>query len=571
MQAAPVQTTTKTYSLDESTQDSPSLESRLQHLMDLFNKNFGVSYCLMLCFDGDKNSKLCYCSPLKNLESNKLLSLSYEIVDDYQSILLQGKPIAFSEGDRWLSSFPSETVRSLLLIPIIYQQSYWGEIFLYSHESDRQWTQNQLELVRLLTDRCAIEIVQVQLERQTQQQKLQQRLIDLINQKLNSNLKLKTILSDTLAAIGKCFQVERAIIFRLEQQTIQIAKEWRSSNKIPLLSTLNISLWDETRVSNFKKQNRVSQFYCKSNAIANSFWNIPIWIRGEFFGSLTLQTSLEKRNFTIEEICTLECIAQQIAIAIQNAKTQEIIKQLEQCASNLEAEKKCSEDANRAKSEFLSHINHELRTPLTGILGFARMLRDEIYGSLNQKQQQYVSAIAASGEHLLSLVNDFLDISKIEAEREELEWENLVVEDLCVASLSIVESKANEQKLDLRLEIDSDIDFCRGDSRRIKQILVNLLSNAIKFTEVGSVTLKVQRHENQLEFCVIDTGIGIKKADQEKLFQPFQQINNHLSRKHKGTGLGLTLSRKLAQLHNGDLNLVSEEGKGSCFTLHLPV
>lgn len=571
MQAAPVQTTTKTYSLDESTQDSPSLESRLQHLMDLFNKTFGVSYCLMLCFDGDKNSKLCYCSPLKNLESNKLLSLSYEIVDDYQSILLQGKPIAFSEGDRWLSSFPSETVRSLLLIPIIYQQSYWGEIFLYSHESDRQWTQNQLELVRLLTDRCAIEIVQVQLERQTQQQKLQQRLIDLINQKLNSNLKLKTILSDTLAAIGKCFQVERAIIFRLEQQTSQIAKEWRSSNKIPLLSTLNISLWDETRVSNFKKQNRVSQFYCKSNAIANSFWNIPIWIRGEFFGSLTLQTSLEKRNFTTEEICTLECIAQQIAIAIQNAKTQEIIKQLEQCASNLEAEKKCSEDANRAKSEFLSHINHELRTPLTGILGFARMLRDEIYGSLNQKQQQYVSAIAASGEHLLSLVNDFLDISKIEAEREELEWENLVVEDLCVASLSIVESKANEQKLDLRLEIDSDIDFCRGDSRRIKQILVNLLSNAIKFTEVGSVTLKVQRHENQLEFCVIDTGIGIKKADQEKLFQPFQQINNHLSRKHKGTGLGLTLSRKLAQLHNGDLNLVSEEGKGSCFTLHLPV
>ena len=571
MQAAPVQTTTKTYSLDESTQDSPSLESRLQHLVNLFNETFGVSYCLMLCFDGDNNSKLCYCSPLKNLESNKLLSLSYEIVDDYQSILLQGKPIAFSEGDRWLSSFPSETVRSLLLVPIIYQQSYWGEIFLYSHESDRQWTQNQLELVRLLTDRCAIEIVQVQLERQTQQQKLQQRLIDLINQKLNSNLKLKTILSDTLAAIGKCFQVERAIIFCLEQKTSQIEKEWRSSNKIPLLSTLNISLWDETRVSNFKKQNRVSQFYCKSNAIANSFWNIPIWIRGEFFGSLTLQTSLEKRNFTTEEICTLECIAQQIAIAIQNAKTQEIIKQLEQCASNLEAEKKCSEDANRAKSEFLSHINHELRTPLTGILGFARMLRDEIYGSLNQKQQQYVSAIAASGEHLLSLVNDFLDISKIEAEREELEWENLVVEDLCVASLSIVESKANEQKLDLRLEIDSDIDFCRGDSRRIKQILVNLLSNAIKFTEVGSVTLKVQRHENQLEFCVIDTGIGIKKADQEKLFQPFQQINNHLSRKHKGTGLGLTLSRKLAQLHNGDLNLVSEEGKGSCFTLHLPV
>ena len=221
--------------------------------------------------------------------------------------------------------------------------------------------------------------------------------------------------------------------------------------------------------------------------------------------------------------------------------------------------------------EFLSHMTHELRTPLTGILGFARMLRDEIYGKLNPKQKQYVGGIVTSGEHLLELVNDFLDLSKIDAQREELFLEKIPVEDLCLASFSIVQAKAEETGLELRLEIAPQVDFCRVDQRRIKQILVNLLSNAIKFTEVGSIVLKVKREGNQLAFSVIDTGIGIKAADLDQLFQPFGQLNNRLNRKHKGTGLGLVLSRQLARLHGGDLTVTSQEGQGSCFTLWLPV
>jgi signal transduction histidine kinase len=315
----------------------------------------------------------------------------------------------------------------------------------------------------------------------------------------------------------------------------------------------------------------VSQFESQANELKATFFNIPLFVRGDFFGSLTLQIKRPDYKFTPEEINILESVAQQIAIALYNIQTQTTVEQLEECTKNLEIEKQQSEAANCAKSEFLSHMNHELRTPLTGILGFARMLKEEIYGPLNPKQQQYACAIAASGEHLLSLVNDFLDISKIEANREELFLETIAVKDLCVSSLSMLESRASEQGLDLLLNITPDIDFCTVDRRRIQQILINLLSNAIKFTEVGSVTLKVQRNGNMLDFCVIDTGIGIKKADQEKLFQPFQQIHNSLSRKHKGTGLGLTLSRKLAQLHGGDITLVSTEGQGSCFTLSLPV
>jgi signal transduction histidine kinase len=221
-------------------------------------------------------------------------------------------------------------------------------------------------------------------------------------------------------------------------------------------------------------------------------------------------------------------------------------------------------------NEYLAHITHELRAPLAGILGFARMLQEQIYGTLTAKQYQYISAIASSGEHLLSLVNDFQDLSKIEANYEELFLERLAVEDVCLASLSIVQAKAEEQGLELILDIDTQVDFCQADQQRLKQILVNLLSNAIKFTEIGSVTLKVENHDNKLTFSVIDTGIGIAIEEQKKLFQPFQQLNNSLTRKHKGTGLGLALSRKLAQLHGGDIKLISEQGKGSCFILEIP-
>jgi signal transduction histidine kinase len=252
-----------------------------------------------------------------------------------------------------------------------------------------------------------------------------------------------------------------------------------------------------------------------------------------------------------------------------------IVRQLQQLYQSESKQKEKSEILSENNldrvNEYLAHITHELRAPLAGILGFARMLQEQIYGTLTAKQYQYISAIASSGEHLLSLVNDFQDLSKIGANYEELFLERLAVEDVCLASLSIVQAKAEEQGLELILDIDSQVDFCQADQQRLKQILVNLLSNAIKFTEMGSVTLKVENQENKLNFAVIDTGIGIAIDEQNKLFQPFQQLNNSLTRKHKGTGLGLVLSRKLAQLHGGDIKLISEKGKGSCFILEIPL
>jgi len=246
------------------------------------------------------------------------------------------------------------------------------------------------------------------------------------------------------------------------------------------------------------------------------------------------------------------------------------VRQLRERLAILEAEKKQLQAVVENKEEYFSHLNHELRSPIAAILGFARMLKDEIYGSLNAKQMQYVGAALTTGEHLLDLVNDYLDIAKINANREELYCENLPVEDICQASLAIVQEKARTKGLDLILKMGEDIDFCFADKLRLKQILVNLLTNAVKFTESGSVTLQVKLSQKMLNFLVIDTGIGISKGDCQKLFQPFQQINNSSNRQNKGTGLGLALSKKLARLHGGDIVLTSKIGKGSCFCVSIP-
>jgi signal transduction histidine kinase len=274
--------------------------------------------------------------------------------------------------------------------------------------------------------------------------------------------------------------------------------------------------------------------------------------------------------------CLPQIVEKTIANLIQqkSPNLQQSLKQITQLKQELTKLKnkqaKLTSNTTNITQEYFSHLNHELRSPLANILQFARMLKDEIYGSLNHKQAEYISGILTSGNHLLELINDYLDIAKIDANYEKLYPEKVSVEDICEASLVMVRGKAKEKELDLILELADDVNFCYVDSLRLKQILINLLSNAVKFTEQGSVTLQVKTTSEMLLFSIIDTGIGISGKDSAKLFKPFQQINSPLHSKHKGTGLGLALSRKLAQLHGGDITLTSRVGKGSCFTVSIP-
>ncbi|MGL5510024.1 MAG: PAS domain S-box protein, partial [Microcoleaceae cyanobacterium] len=229
--------------------------------------------------------------------------------------------------------------------------------------------------------------------------------------------------------------------------------------------------------------------------------------------------------------------------------------------------------ASQLKSEFLANMSHELRTPLNSIMGLSQVLQEEVFGELNPKQRQSIQTIYNSGEHLLSLINEILELAKIESGKLELNIESVSLLALCQNSLSMMKTQAIKKNLQLILDVPNNLGDIQADERRLRQVLINLLSNAVKFTpENGQITLQVQPQdqEQQILLQVIDTGIGISPADQDKLFQAFVQIDSKLSRRYEGTGLGLVLVKQIVELHGGSVSVISQEGMGSCFTLYLP-
>ncbi|MGB1251064.1 MAG: ATP-binding protein [Candidatus Promineifilaceae bacterium] len=229
--------------------------------------------------------------------------------------------------------------------------------------------------------------------------------------------------------------------------------------------------------------------------------------------------------------------------------------------------------ANRLKDEFLATMSHELRTPLNSILGNSEILGEELVGPLNERQHGVLGRVGQSARHLLNLINDILDVSKIGAGKLTLDIGPVEVKSLCEGGLSMIRPNANKKSLEIIFEHDPAVDMIVADGRRIKQVIVNLLSNAVKFTpKKGRVGLVVRGFpkKQQVQFAVWDTGIGIRPEDQQHLFEPFVQADGSLSREHEGTGLGLALSKRLVQLHNGEIRVKSVYGKGSLFVMILP-
>ncbi len=232
-----------------------------------------------------------------------------------------------------------------------------------------------------------------------------------------------------------------------------------------------------------------------------------------------------------------------------------------------------SDQASRAKSEFLANMSHELRTPLNAIIGFSEIVKDEIFGSLsNDKYREYATDIHDSGQHLLDLINDILDLSKVESGADDLLEESVDIQELMGSVLSLVKGRAKKNGIQLDVEIEEPLPLLFTDNRKLKQILINLLTNAIKFTlPGGKVTLRAWcGKETGHVFQVIDTGIGISREDVPRALAPFQQIDRSLNRRYEGTGLGLSLSKRLVEQHGGFLDLQSQPGVGTTVTVYFP-
>ncbi|MBN1487514.1 MAG: response regulator [Anaerolineae bacterium] len=250
-----------------------------------------------------------------------------------------------------------------------------------------------------------------------------------------------------------------------------------------------------------------------------------------------------------------------------------LARRVEERTAELRAANAELERVGRLKDEFLANMSHELRTPLNAVLGMSEGLDLGVYGSLNLRQHNALRTIHKSGEHLLALINDILDVSKIEAGKLELDIETVPVDSVCIGSLAFIKQMAQEKGLRVSTVFDPAVQTLQADSRRLKQILVNLLSNAVKFTSEGGeigLTVEGDAEHGVVHFIVWDTGAGIAPEKIGDLFQPFVQLDSRLTREHSGTGLGLTLVQRLAELHRGSVTLESAVGKGSRFTVSLP-
>ena len=265
--------------------------------------------------------------------------------------------------------------------------------------------------------------------------------------------------------------------------------------------------------------------------------------------------------FSDKEIALLKTFADQAVIAIQNAR---LFREIQDKSRELET-------ASRHKSEFLANMSHELRTPLNAIIGFSEVLSERMFGEINEKQAEYLDDILESGRHLLSLINDILDLSKIEAGRMELEATDFDLPSAIESTLMLVRERAHRRGITLARNIDERLAMIRGDERKVKQVLLNLLSNALKFTpEGGRIDVRADLRDGLAEISVTDTGVGIAPEDQETVFEEFRQVGM-ASKKVEGTGLGLAISRKFIELHCGKIWVKSQVGAGSTFAFTLPL
>ncbi|HSE91052.1 MAG TPA: GAF domain-containing protein, partial [Candidatus Binatia bacterium] len=474
--------------------------------------------------------------------------------------------------------------RTLLCAPLLREGVPLGAILIRRTEV-RPFTDKQIKLLETFASQAVIAIENVRLfqELEARTRELARSVGELkalgeVGQAVSSTLDLEKVLTTVVAHAVQLSGTSAGIIYEYEEanEEFQLRASYRMEEElVEVYRTTPIRLGQGAtgRAATTRAPVQVVDLLSERELAVtrirpmlaqlgyHSLLAVPLLFEERIMGALTVYRR-EAGSFSPDVINLLQTFATQSALAIQNAR---LFREIEDKGRQLEA-------ANRHKSEFLANVSHELRTPLNAIIGFSEILGERMFGELNEKQAEYTEDILSSGRHLLSLINDILDLSKIEAGRMELEVTTFHLPDAIENALLLIRERASRHGIKLDRVVDDRLGDFTGDERKVKQILVNLLTNAVKFTpEGGQIKVEAMLGDNAVIVSVTDTGIGIAKKDQEAVFEEFKQASGHYAHKREGTGLGLTLTKKFVELHGGKIWVESGLGKGSKFTFTLPI
>jgi GAF domain-containing protein len=474
--------------------------------------------------------------------------------------------------------------RTLLCAPLLREGVPLGAI-LIRRTDVRPFTDKQIKLLETFASQAVIAIENVRLfqELQTRTRDLVRSVEELkalgeVGQAVSSTLDLQTVLSTIVGRAVQLSGTDCGIIYEYDEPTQEFhlrASYQMEEELVNAYQATPLRLGQgatgraaETRVpyqiADLRQEHELATRGTRPILFRlgyQSLLAVPLLFEQKIMGALTIYRR-ETGSFAPDVVNLLQTFATQSVLAIQNAR---LFREIEAKGRELEA-------ANQHKSEFLANVSHELRTPLNAIIGFSEVLQERLFGELNDKQAEYTDDILSSGRHLLSLINDILDLSKIEAGRMELEVTTFHLPDAIENALLLIRERASRHGIKLDRVVDDRLGDFTGDERKVKQILVNLLSNAVKFTpEGGKMQVRAALDDGAVKISVSDTGVGIAPEDHEAIFEEFRQVGSNYAQKREGTGLGLSLTRKFVEMHGGKIWVESELGKGSTFTFTLPI
>jgi signal transduction histidine kinase len=470
--------------------------------------------------------------------------------------------------------------RTLLTVPMLKENELIGAIVIYRKQV-RPFTDKQIDFVSNFARQAVIAINNVRLlnELRTRTTELARSVEELqalgeVSQAVNSTLDLETVLSTIVAKAVQLSATDAGAIyvFDEERQEFQLrATHGMDEALIAAIRDQRIRM-DERITARAAAQRGAVQLPDLLNEASSPLLNVviragyrallvvPLLRPGAVIGTLVVRRK-QPGEFPKSTIDLLETFADQSVLAIQNAR---LFREIEEKGRELEV-------ASKHKSQFLANMSHELRTPLNAILGYAELMLDSIYGEPSEKMRNVLERLQSNGRHLLGLINDVLDLSKIEAGQLTLSLNDYSLGDMVHGVVSAVEPLAAKKRLAFTARVAPDLPSGHGDERRLSQVLLNLVGNAIKFTDKGEVAVRASAANGTFTVAVCDTGPGIPVVDQAKIFEEFQQADSSITRKKGGTGLGLSIAKRIIEMHGGRIWVESEPGKGSTFYFTLPV